>query len=84
MVQNNSWESGKDVDVFFHPPALTFFSKGLSDDRGEHDGKVSMGGRTITNMQFADDIDALAEEVQELEAPVESLDLHTALNGDKG
>ena len=82
MVQNNSCESGKDVDVFFHPPSLTFFSKGLSDDLGEHDGKVSMGGRTITNMRFADD--ALAEEVQELEAPVESLDLHTALNGDKG
>ena len=28
----------------------------------EHDGKVSIGGRNITNLQFADDIDALAEE----------------------
>ena len=28
----------------------------------EHEGKVSIGGRNITNMRFADDIDALAEE----------------------
>ena len=40
----------------------------------EHDGKVSIGGRNITNLRFAYDIDALAEEEQELEALVESLD----------
>ena len=40
----------------------------------EHSGKVSISGRNITNLQFADDIDALAEEEQELEALVESLD----------
>ena len=38
------------------------------------DGKVSIGGRNITNLRFADDIDAVAEEEQELEALVESLD----------
>ena len=36
--------------------------------------KVSKGGRNITNLRFADDIDALAEEEQELEALVENLD----------
>ena len=36
--------------------------------------KVSIDGRNITNLQFADDIDALAEEEQELEALVESLE----------
>ena len=46
----------------------------MSDALEEHDGKVSIGGRNITNPRFADDIDALAEEVQELEALVESLD----------
>ena len=46
----------------------------MSDALEEHDGKVSTGGRNITNLQFADDIDALAEEEQELEALVESLD----------
>ena len=36
--------------------------------------KVSIGGRNTTNLRFADDIDALAEEDQELEALVENLD----------
>ena len=31
----------------------------------EHDGKVSIGGRTIINLRFAGDIDALAEKEQE-------------------
>ena len=46
----------------------------MSDALEEHDGKVSIGGRNITNLRLADDIDALAEEEQELEALVESLD----------
>ena len=46
----------------------------MSDALEEHDGKVSIDGRTITNLWFADDIDALAEEKQELDALVESLD----------
>ena len=52
----------------------TLFNIFLSDALEEHDGKVSIGGRNITNLRFADDIDALAEEEQELEALVESLD----------
>ena len=46
----------------------------MSDALEEHDRKISIGGRIITNLQFADDIDALAEEGKELEALVESLD----------
>ena len=46
----------------------------MSDALEEHDGKVSIGGRNITNLRFADDLDALAEEEQGLEALVESLD----------
>ena len=45
----------------------------MSDAQEEHVGKVSIGGRNITNLRFADDIDALVEEEQELEALVESL-----------
>ena len=45
----------------------------MSDALEEHDGKVSIGGRNITNLRLADDIDALAEEEQKLEALVESL-----------
>ena len=46
----------------------------MSDVLEEHDGKVSIGSRNITNLRFAYDVDALAEEEQELEALVESLD----------
>ena len=45
----------------------------MSDALEEHDGKVSIGGRNITNLRFADDIGALAEEERKLEALVESL-----------
>ena len=46
----------------------------MSDALEKCNGKVSIGGRNITNLRFADDIDALAEEEQELEARVEILD----------
>ena len=46
----------------------------MSDALEEYDGKVSIGGRNIINLRFADDTDALAEGKQELEALVESLD----------
>ena len=45
-----------------------------SDALEEHGRRVSIGGRNITNLEFIKDIDALAEEEQELEALVESLD----------
>ena len=48
-----------------------FLERIMSDALEEHDGKVSIGGRNITNLRFADDKDALAEEEQELEALVE-------------
>ena len=46
----------------------------MPDALEEHDGKVIIGGRNINNLRFADDIAALAEEEQELEALNESLD----------
>ena len=46
----------------------------MTDALEEHDGKVGIGGRNITSLRFADDIDALAEKEQELEALVKSLD----------
>ena len=45
----------------------------MSDALEEHDGRFSRGGRHITHLQFANSIDAVAEEEQELEALVESL-----------
>ena len=46
----------------------------------KHDRKVSIRGR---NLRFVDDIDALAEEEQELEALVESLDKIWVYEGDQ-
>ena len=39
-----------------------------------HEGTVSIGGRTITNLRFADNIDGLAGEEEELAKLVERLD----------
>ena len=50
-----------------------FLERIMSDALEEHDGKVSIGGRNITNLRFADNTDALAEKKQELEALLESL-----------
>ena len=38
----------------------TLLERIMSDALDEHDGKVSIGGRNITDLRFADDIDALA------------------------
>ena len=43
-----------------------FLEQIMSDALKEHYGKVSIGGRTISNLRFADDIDALVKEEQEL------------------
>ena len=51
-----------------------FLKRIISDALEEHDGKVRIGGRNITNLRFSNDVNALAEEEQELEALVESLD----------
>ena len=50
-----------------------FLERIMSDAPEEHDGNVNIGGRNITNLRFAEGIDALAEIEQELEALVESL-----------
>ena len=38
----------------------------MADALKDHEGTVSIGGRTITNLRFADDIDGLAGQEQEL------------------
>ena len=40
---------------------------------GDHEGTVSIGGRTVTNLRFADDIDVLAGEEEEMANLVECL-----------
>ena len=46
----------------------------MTDALENHKGTVSTGDRTITNLCFADDIDGLAREEEELANSVERLD----------
>ena len=46
----------------------------MADALADHEGTVSIGGRTITNLRFADDIDGLAGQEQELVSLMKHLD----------
>ena len=46
----------------------------MTDALEDHKGTVSIGGRTVTNFRFADGIDGLAGEEDELTNEVERLD----------
>ena len=46
----------------------------MRDALEDHEGTVSIGGRTITNLHFADGVDGLAGEEEELAKLVERLD----------
>ena len=43
-----------------------FLERIMADALGDHEGTVSIGGRTIANLRFAHDIDGLAGQEQEL------------------
>ena len=45
----------------------------MTDALEDHEGTVSIGGRTIANLRFTDDIDCVAEE-EEVAKLVECLD----------
>ena len=51
-----------------------FLERIRTDALGDHEGTVSTGGRTFINLRFADDIDRLAGEEEELTKLVERLD----------
>ena len=46
----------------------------MTDALEDHEGTVSIECRTITNLRFADEIDGLAEEEEDLAKLVERLD----------
>ena len=51
-----------------------FLDRIMTDALGNHQGTVIIGGRTITNLRFADDTDGLAGDEQELANLVERLE----------
>ena len=50
----------------------------MTDALEDHESTVSTRGRAITNLRFADDIDGLAGEEEEMEQLVERLDKASA------
>ena len=53
----------------------------MTDALEDHKGTVSIGGRTITNLRFADDMGGLAGEEEELANLVERLDKASKVYG---
>ena len=51
-----------------------FLERIMTDALEDHEGTVSIGGRTITNLRFADDIDGMKREEEELAELFERLD----------
>ena len=51
-----------------------FLERNMTGALEDHEGTVSIGGRTITNPRFADDIDGFAGEEEELANFIERLD----------
>ena len=58
-----------------------FLERIMTDALEEHEGTVSIGGGTITNLRFSDDIDGLAEEEEELANLVQYLDKASTASG---
>ena len=60
-----------------------FLERIMTDALEDHEDTVSIGGRTITDLRFADDIDGLAGE-EELAKVVEHLNsFHSLWHGDQ-
>ena len=75
----NSWSKDTGVFVFCHPPFSTFSSNGSCLDALEEQyEKANIDGRAITNLRFANVVDALAEEELELEAQASQLMTNSA------
>ena len=55
----------------------------MTDALEDHGGTVSIGGRTIINLRFANNIDGLAGEEEELAKLVEHLDKASTAYGMK-
>ena len=53
----------------------------MTDALEDHEGTVSIRGKTITNLRFADDIDGLAGEEEELTKVAERLNKASAIYG---
>ena len=77
ILENGStlqYMSAKGAYYPLHSSTSSSVERIMSDVLEEHEGTVSIAGRNITNLRFADDIDGLAGSEQELEQLVERID----------
>ena len=58
-----------------------FLEKIMTDALENHEGAVRIGGRIITNLRFADDIDGLAGKEEELENLVKTVEAASTTYG---
>ena len=70
MVQSKNWSK----QGFLLSSTIIFLEGIWSDALKEYGGTVSIGGKIINNLWFANDTDALAMEEQEIEFLLKSLD----------
>ena len=69
-------------ECLLSPNLLNIFLERITTNALEdHESTVSTRGRTITNLRFADDIDGLAGEEEQLSKLVERLDKAFTANG---
>ena len=74
LVQNNGWRQAGLPSLAYYTLFNIFLERIMTDALQEHEGTISIGGRTVTNLRFADDIDGLAGREEELKSLVERLD----------
>ena len=68
--------------MFISPTLFNIFlERIITDALEDHEGTVIIEGRAITNPRFADDVDGLAGEKEELAKLVERLDKASTANG---
>ena len=68
-------QSKSDKDVYsYRLFPESFWREFMTDALKDHQGTVSIGGRAIANLSFADDIDGLAGKEEELASQVGRLD----------
>ena len=74
-------ESDRDICLLSSTLCNKFPERIKTDASEDHEGTVSIGGRTITNLCFVDDINGIAGEEEELAKLVVSLDKASTAHG---
>ena len=80
-AQENGWELQLELDNGLLSSTLfnIFLERIMCEAMDDHEGRVSIGGRLITNFRFADDIVVNAKEEEEAGVLVDRRDTNTTM-----